>query len=182
MIKITISHYTEKDMKAVFRTAGNNPLKIKINIIFILIFSVITITGFFIPSENISTKLICLSAVLIFCGTAALVQEAFIIPAQSFASFKNLQKHHGNSPICVCFHENHWTTSFGGKEESIKKFDYTSAYSAEETDEYFFISQQKNSYFCIPKRCLTENTPLELHQLLKDKLNGTFKVKGETND
>lgn len=49
MIKITIDHYTENDMKAVCRTAENNSLKLKANTIFILVFAVMLIISFIVP-------------------------------------------------------------------------------------------------------------------------------------
>lgn len=177
MIKITIVHYTEKDMKAIYKTAGDNPKKIKAIKIFILIFIAVTITGLFIPSETIGTKFVCYGVVLLFCSIIAFIQETLTIPAKSLESFKKLQKYHGNSPICICFDENYWSTSFGDDKESIKEFNYTSTYSAEETDEYFFMSQQKNEYFCIPKNCFTNSTPDELRKLLTDKLGDKFKIK-----
>lgn len=177
VIQITIDHYTIKDMQAVNKTAGDNPKKIKAIKFFILIFIAVIITGFFIPSENISTKFVCYGAVLLFCSIVALIQETLTIPAQSLASFKNLQKHHNNSPICICFDENYWSTSFGNNKKNIKEFNYISTYSAEETDEYFFMSQQKNEYFCIPKNCFTYGTPDELRKLLTNKLCNKFKIK-----
>lgn len=173
MIKITISHYTKYDMKAVYSTAGNNPLKLKVNIIFILIFAVMLIISFIMPENKLWFCLFILLAVSII----SFVNEMWTAPANALRTFSTLQKHHDNLPICVCFDKNFWYTSFGDNAETLKKFDYISTYGAEETENYFFMSQQKNEHFCIPKRCFTENNTDELRQFLTNRLGNKFKTE-----
>lgn len=176
MIKITIDHYTEKDMKAVCKTAGDNPRKVRLLKLSVLICIAVIIIGFFIPSENIGTKFVCWGAVILFCSIVALIQKTLIIPAEMLMTARKVQKNYGNSPVYVCFDENNWTTSIGNDIKSMEEISYTSTYGAEETNDYFFISKQKNSYFCIPKRCFTENTPDELRQFLTDKLDDKLNI------
>lgn len=177
MINITIDHYTENDMRAVCRTAGNNSNKIKATKIFILISIAVIITGFFIPSENIGTKFVCWGAVLLFFSIVSLIQRMFTMPAEMLLSARKTQKNYNNSPVYVYFNENNWSISVGTDIKSTEEILYVSTYGAEETDSYFFMSRQKNEYFCIPKRCFTYGTPDELRQLLTEKLGNKFKIK-----
>ncbi len=173
MIEVKIKGYTIKDMNALCRTTGNNPIKLKVNIIFILLFAVMLIISFIVPENKLWFYVFILLAVSII----SFANEMWTAPANALRTFNTLQKSNNNSPICICFDKNCWYTSFGDNTETVKKFDYSSMYSAEETDGHFFLSQQKNSYFCVPKRCFTENTPDELRQLLADKLGSKFEVK-----
>lgn len=163
MIKITIDHYNLKDMNVLCRTTGNNPLKIKMTAVFVLICTAVLI--------------ITLSEWAVLAFTLSIIffiEIMFLAPGTMLMSSRSVQKKNGGSLICVCFTENDWTISIGNETETIS---YTSTYGAEEKGEYFFISRQKGSHFCVPKRCFTENTPDELRQLLTDKLGSKFEVK-----
>lgn len=177
MIEVKIKDYTIKDMKAVCKTAGDNPRKIRLLKLSILICIVIIIVGFFIPSEYIGTKFVCWGAVLLLFSIISLIIKTITAPAEMLMTTKKVQQNYGNSPVYVCFDENNWTTSIGNDIKSIEEISYTSTYGAEEKGEYFFISKQKNVYFCVPKHCFNENTPDELRQLLTDKLGSKFEVK-----
>ncbi len=177
MIEVKIKDYTIKDMKAVCKTAGDNPRKIRLLKLFILICIAVIIVGFFISSEYIGTKFVCWGAVLLLFSIISLILKTITVPTEMLMTTRKVQQNYGNSPVYVCFNENNWTTSIGNDIKSMEEIPYTSTYGAEETDDYFFISKQKNVYFCVPKRFFAENTPDELRQLLADKLGSKSEVK-----
>lgn len=177
MIKVIISNYTIEDMKILHYNMLNGAKSIKTAGIFIIIAIGITITGLFIPSESISTLGLIATSINIVS-----VSQGMYAPKRSLESFNNLQKHHNNLPICVRFDETCWHTSFGDNPETVIRFDYSFAYGAVETAEYFFMNGQKGSYFCVPKRCFINGTPDELRQLLSEKFGEKFEVKNITKE